>query len=459
MWDDQPSTDDVQVIEINNEIELLPKDRNAKDPFLNEELCKDMLSKISENVNYLHLKTKSKPNVHNVPEVDLELRVTNGSLNDDRSGNIAIENVEIKKQTKQENEDEIQNSVIKIQNNNLRLVDDSDNRSPTADRKLNDKSTNRFNLTDLNQAIQSSAYDSTSASIDVHPPIGGIAAATTIPNYLSDRMRESERVKKLLSSSALQTHIKPTVKVDANKMFKDDDIYPICSKPRGYCLIINNVDFARIYEERKGSDLEAKYLEEIFKQLDFKVLYYRNLTSLAMLECFKKIVKQPELSQHDAFISIILTHGDDSRVLIGTDASTLKVDKFLHYFTNANCPQLKNKPKLFFIQACRGSDHDYGTYDLVACTVSDAAPVKTANTKVRKELKELNKLNDVLIVNSTLDGFVSLRNEISGSWFGDALGFALCEHSKDDELQKLLGLVSDELFGDKLACSKNVFPC
>ena len=439
MWD-QPL--DVQVIEINNEIELLPKDNSSKS-FLNEELCKDMLSKINENVNYLHLQSiKNKLN-NNEPEVDLEYKVTtNGSLNNDKNGNFKIENVEIKKQIKQENEDEIQNSIIKIQNNNLSLINEE----------------NRFNFSVLNDELASiqqlnsnnqpnyhhqTSYQSNSDainSIDIHPNINSTAnrhSPTT--NYSSS---ERELLKKYLRDATLANHIKPIVKIDANKKYSNSNIYPICSKTRGYCLIINNVDF-KIYEQRKGSDLEAEYFKEIFKQLDFEILYYRNMTSLAMLECFKNIVKRPELSQHDTFVSIILTHGDDSRVLIGTDASRLKVDSFLHLFTNANCEQLANKPKLFFIQACRGNNHDFGIYDTVNLnTVSDAAPIKTSNTKKRKEIKELNRLNDVLIVNSTLDGFVSLRNEISGSWFGDALGVALCEHSKDFELQKLLSLVS-----------------
>lgn len=444
MWDQQ-STEDVQVIEINSEIELLPKDCNSKEVFLNEERCKDMLSKISENVNYLHLKTKNEPNA---PEVDLEYRVTNGSLNDDKTGSIAIENVEIKKQIKQENEDEIQDSVIKIQNNNLRLVDDNDSKLLSAN-CANGRSMDKFTLAGLNQAIQNisvSGYGSTNSSVDIHPPAN---LSTAAPNYSSREKQEREQMKRYLSESAVQSHLKPTVKMDMNKKFKDDSIYPICSKPRGYCMIINNVDF-KIYEQRKGSDLEATYLEEIFKQLDFKVILYRNLTSTAMLDCFKKITKLPELSQHDTFVSIILTHGDDGRVVYGTDASRLKVDEILPCFTNENCPQLKNKPKLFFIQACRGRNHDFGAYYNTAATVSDAAPVKTASSTVRKELKEKNRLNDVLIVNSTLDGFVSLRNEISGSWFGDALGVALCEHAKDDELQRLLGLVSVLSMGDQL---------
>lgn len=179
-------------------------------------------------------------------------------------------------------------------------------------------------------------------------------------------------------------------------------------------------------------------MQKVFEQLDFEVLYYRNKSSYEILECFQNIVKRPELERHDSFISVILTHGD-SRVLIGTDATRLKIDCFLENFTNTNCPQLANKPKLFFIQACRGNNHDFGIYNKI--TVSDAVPVKTSNSRVRKEIKDQN-VNDVLVVNSTLDGFVSLRNEISGSWFGDALSSALCEHSKEYELQTLLSHVS-----------------
>jgi len=424
MWEED-QTDDVQVIEINNQIELLPNDCESK-PFLNEELCKDMLSKVKENVNKLHLQTY-KNNV-NAPEVDVEYKVTNGSLNQ-RKGNYAIENVEIKKKVKQENDDEIQDSVIKIQNNNMRLID-------------GDSSSERFDMNNLANDLQRStqlgsdtfdrpvqilpAYDS---SIDIHP--------NQQPPLAKD---QNTLWLKYLEDSAKT--VRPEV-LKSSKVFKGEKLYPIGSKVRGYCLIINNVDFDKIYQKRRGSDREAEYLTEIFKQLDFEVIYHRNLTSLGMAECFGNIVKRPELRQHDTFVSIILTHGDDSKILIGIDAYRLKIDYILHHFTDANCPNLSGKPKLFFIQACRGNNHDFGTYD--QATVSDAAPVKASSSKVRKEVRDLNRLNDLLVVNSTLDGFVSLRNEINGSWFGDALGMALCEHSKDMELHNLLLFVNRKI--------------
>ena len=51
------------------------------------------------------------------------------------------------------------------------------------------------------------------------------------------------------------------------------------SNPRGYVLLINNVDF-HDHEEphRAGSDKDAKDLETVFSSLGFKVVPKRNLT-------------------------------------------------------------------------------------------------------------------------------------------------------------------------------------
>lgn len=49
------------------------------------------------------------------------------------------------------------------------------------------------------------------------------------------------------------------------------------SKPRGYCLLINNVDAFKTMEVRQGSDVDASKLKSLFEQLGFIVLLRRNL--------------------------------------------------------------------------------------------------------------------------------------------------------------------------------------
>ncbi len=51
--------------------------------------------------------------------------------------------------------------------------------------------------------------------------------------------------------------------------------------------------------------------------------------------------------QHGKLISI----GD---FIFGTDGELVSLSKLMNYFNNRQCPALQGKPKLFFVQACRG---------------------------------------------------------------------------------------------------------
>jgi hypothetical protein len=51
------------------------------------------------------------------------------------------------------------------------------------------------------------------------------------------------------------------------------------SRPRGQCLLINNVDGFPTMEIRQGSDIDASKLKSLFEQMGFVVLVRRNLTS------------------------------------------------------------------------------------------------------------------------------------------------------------------------------------
>ena len=76
--------------------------------------------------------------------------------------------------------------------------------------------------------------------------------------------------------------------------------------------------------------------------------------------------------------------------------------------------------------------------------VADAAVFAAQAEKQILELK-LPSWSDTVICFSTIDGYVSLRNINTGSWFGDALVRSLCEHACDTELHTLLTKVNEKL--------------
>lgn len=51
------------------------------------------------------------------------------------------------------------------------------------------------------------------------------------------------------------------------------------NRPRGQCLLINNVDGFKTMEIREGSDIDASKLKSLFEQMGFVVLVRRNLAS------------------------------------------------------------------------------------------------------------------------------------------------------------------------------------
>ena len=57
----------------------------------------------------------------------------------------------------------------------------------------------------------------------------------------------------------------------------------------------------------------------------------------------------------DAFVLVLLTHGSRGSVF-GIDGEKVPIDEITTLFDGSHCPQLRNKPKLFFVQACQGRE-------------------------------------------------------------------------------------------------------
>lgn len=63
-------------------------------------------------------------------------------------------------------------------------------------------------------------------------------------------------------------------------------------------------------------------------------------------------------NDHDCIAIAILTHGENG-YLYAKDVM-YKLESVWHFFTARECKTLAGKPKLFFIQACRGDGLDPG---------------------------------------------------------------------------------------------------
>ena len=77
---------------------------------------------------------------------------------------------------------------------------------------------------------------------------------------------------------------------------------------------------------------------------------------LQKLKC--KIQDEKHLEIHknaEAFVFVVMSHGDAYGNLRSSDEKNLSIkDDMVSQFDGDNWPVIKGKPKIFFIQACRG---------------------------------------------------------------------------------------------------------
>uniref|UniRef100_A0AAY5L0M0 Uncharacterized protein n=1 Tax=Esox lucius TaxID=8010 RepID=A0AAY5L0M0_ESOLU len=243
-------------------------------------------------------------------------------------------------------------------------------------------------------------------------------------------------------------------------------VYDMSSIPRGLCLIINNKNFVddRL-KVRHGTDKDASDLAKVFTRLKFTVLMCKDQTAVEMkhvLEVFSELkqlsnlqahaVKEwvggefaelKELPQHgDAFVCCILSHGEKEGVF-GKDGMVIRTIDIQSPFNGRNCRMLLEKPKLFFIQACLGSDVQDGVplnkkpkvQEMDTFMDTDGVPVHTHPI-----------YSDFLVFMSNVEGYLTIRDKTNGTWFIQSLCSQLeksCRRGQD--IYDILIAVKDEV--------------
>ncbi|NXU94932.1 CASP9 protein, partial [Xiphorhynchus elegans] len=231
--------------------------------------------------------------------------------------------------------------------------------------------------------------------------------------------------------------------------------YELKADPCGHCLILNNVNFSRdsCLSTRVGSDIDCEKLQRRFRALHFDILTRKDLKAQEMALELQKLAQQDH-SALDCCIVVILSHGCQTSHIqfpggvYGTDGKHIPIEKIVNYFNGSNCPSLRGKPKLFFIQACGGEQKDRGF--IVDCDSpkdeapgasleSDATPFRAplGNVDEPDAIACLPTPSDILVSYSTFPGFVSWR-EASGSWYVETLDTVLEKYAHSEDLLNML---------------------
>ncbi|XP_071326065.1 caspase-2 isoform X3 [Trachinotus anak] len=242
--------------------------------------------------------------------------------------------------------------------------------------------------------------------------------------------------------------------------------YRMNSSPRGFALVISNVSFdtcsAADLDPRKGGEVDDEVLRKVFTELDYMVTVHRDLTAQGMRSCIENFCRRPEHRTVDSCVVCLLSHGVEGAVY-GTDGQLLQLDWVFEAFDNVHCPLLQNKPKMFFIQACRGDEMDCGVEQIdgpvrtcsPSCEQRDAGREGqgSADSRQRGDMGrpriKLPQRSDMICGFASLKGqricTAAMRNTKRGSWFIQELNTALRLHARDTHLADILVQVNGRI--------------
>lgn len=188
-------------------------------------------------------------------------------------------------------------------------------------------------------------------------------------------------------------------------------------------MINNNIFPQRDDVERTGSNDDVKNLTSLFDDFNFRTRVHNNQTRSEMLKLLTETAEK-DYSKFDCFVCVILSHGSKDGIN-GTDDELIKVEAITSLFRRDECPSLEGKPKVFLIQACRGSRRDMVPIE------SDSDPIPFSSSSLPADA-------DFLICFASAPGHESYRQRLLGSWFISSVVSVFKEYAEQEHLMDMM---------------------
>ncbi len=138
----------------------------------------------------------------------------------------------------------------------------------------------------------------------------------------------------------------------------------------------------------------------MFTKLGFGVQIHRNLNYADVMHVLDEVAIVMDHSDSDCFVLFLLSHGNLGTVY-AYDAP-YPTQKLWEPFTADRAPSLVGKPKLFFLQACQGSEMDVG----VGVTETDSGAFASYKVPIH---------SDFLISQSTIGKYRNFKKIVKST--------------------------------------------
>lgn len=215
-----------------------------------------------------------------------------------------------------------------------------------------------------------------------------------------------------------------------------ESYYSMQSKPRGKVIIVNIFkfdDYNLPKRDEQCHNISATSMTLLFNALKFEVDVKANIDKKGLSDIIDASRRSSE--NYDCFVMVILTHGTGDLICM-SDGEPLQVNNIINQFDAVNCPNLRGKPKLFFIHACTSDTKQ-----------PECVPIDSLFPTVHEEDHKLTKADIFLARATTYDPMVHVT-ESKGFRFIQAFVHMMKYHSHThhllDIITKVNGLAKED---------------
>ncbi|CAL4067244.1 unnamed protein product [Meganyctiphanes norvegica] len=219
----------------------------------------------------------------------------------------------------------------------------------------------------------------------------------------------------------------------------------------GLVIFLNYIRFVDANQYRKGACKDKRNIITTFNNLGYSIDYHENLSKPKTISILENLKQDKRLCFKDSLILIINSHGEDRKTFFTSDGGTHDINEIKILFTNTNCPQMKNKPKLLITNFCRGKSQERVTNIENVDNVSQEMEISTINdaesTRSTPLMIELS--THLGVICSVSEGVLSCRSEKTGSFFLQYI----CEtlgNNPEEELNVIINTVADKMKATRL---------
>ncbi|XP_035893104.1 caspase-3-like isoform X2 [Anopheles stephensi] len=283
--------------------------------------------------------------------------------------------------------------------------------------------TTRISSVTMTREVQiSQSMTSTRTSVNSVTSQSFRSAGTIAPGAAVIRSSRGPRsINNQPSADASKVSIPTKTRVAFSPQIEDIE-YDLSQK--AYVLVFHHYKFADIKLNREGSAKDMQKIREILSNYRCSTLdINENLTVLNVRKKMREI-QAKQFSKNSCLIVFIMSHGQINDYIVGYDGGTYHLHDDIVEQCTAN-QTLQGKPKIFAVQACRGT--------------------AVMETDARKPT--VSDKSDIVVFQSSYHGTVSYRSPTTGSSFMQA--FLRLLHENNHQCISKVGKLLNSEFKDR----------